>query len=75
MNYIAIHTIWRGSPLACQARTAAAHIANVHENKVLDHLPPGGKVVEDLHVDVGWGCLVTYSYCYFVRKEGNECTT
>jgi len=75
MNYIAIHTVWRGSPLECQARTAAAHSVNVHENKVLAHLPDGGKVVEDLHVDVGWGGLVTYGWTYFVRKEGDTCTT
>jgi len=69
MRYIAIHTVWRGSPLEIEARTAVAHEMEVHENKVLQQLPVDAKVIEDRQLEVGYGALVTYGWTYYVKAK------
>jgi len=75
MNYIAIHTIWRGITGAHDAKSAAASKAGVSMSKVLETLPEGGRVIDIQHIDVGSGALPTYGWTFYIRHEGDPCTT
>lgn len=75
MNYIAIHTIWRGVTGTYRAKSAAASTAGVSISKVLEELPEGGRVVDIQHIDVGTGALPTYGWTFYIRQEGDPCTT